>query len=351
MNQSVRGISAAVIVWILFVPSRAYSFHWADREGYHSVDKITEVPLEHRRQLPMAMNRTSLPFAEEEDLDGGMYVWFILGQAGFDYPYTTAYTLPQSIYFKITDKPKAGDVAWWRDFMAIREGKSDVVMTAAGEKSLKKLEKKHGKVTWYRYAGTITKKKTYPKKGASRDELKAADASLARLDKAAIFPPLIKDDNEREQLKRAWEKSRRHLEEMRSDYPDDPRVLWRVGECYRLGHNLDVPGTWERAEAFLLRAEELSPETAEAYISLGAHYADTGIENGPLAESQFRQALRCARKEQLPRVWWGLAVALYYQGKLKEAVQSIDQLIAIHPEDANARKLRETFLKAGGNAQ
>ena len=66
----------------------ASSFHWVDRQGFHSVDQLSQVPLEHRRDLPMALNGTSFPFTEQEDHDGAMYVWFILGQSGYDYHYS-----------------------------------------------------------------------------------------------------------------------------------------------------------------------------------------------------------------------------------------------------------------------
>ena len=93
------------------------------------------------------------------------------------------------------------------------------------------------------------------------------------------------------------------------------------------------------------RTEELAPDAPDAYISLGILYADTGIEYAEQAERQFRTALRHARQEQLPQIWWGLAVALYYQGRVTEAIETIGLLIARHPEDANAQKLRETMLK------
>ncbi|HEY6007614.1 MAG TPA: hypothetical protein VIU40_04765, partial [Geobacteraceae bacterium] len=87
------------------------SFHWADRDGFHAVESLAQVPLAHRKDLPMARNRTALPFAGEEDADGAMYVWFILGQAGFDYPYVKGADRPASPLFSRKEKGEKGDIA------------------------------------------------------------------------------------------------------------------------------------------------------------------------------------------------------------------------------------------------
>ena len=53
-----------------------------------------------------------------------------------------------------------------------------------------------------------------------------------------------------------------------------------------------------------------------------------------------------ARKAQLPQVWWGIAVSLYYQGKINEAVAAIDRVIALRPGDTESRQLKATFLES-----
>ena len=52
--------------------------------------------------------------------------------------------------------------------------------------------------------------------------------------------------------------------ELRKKYPEDPQVLRLMGVLYRMGYNLGMPGAWERAEAYLLRTEELLPDAPEA---------------------------------------------------------------------------------------
>lgn len=336
-----------VIMIALASPSVAASYHWVDRDGFHSVDRLAKVPLEHRRDLPMARNRTAFPFTAEEDRDGAMYVWFVFGQSGLDYPYTAAANFPKSPFFKEQQGPGGAGIAWWKGFVAVYGGKGSKLLTARGEVSLKTLEKKRGKASWYRFVGPQPAQKPPPAEKAPQKALKAADEALLRLGAAATFPPQVKDDAERDLLRKKWQKAVAGPAELRKSYPDDPQLLRLLGVCYRMGYNLGMPGAWERAEAYLLRTEALSPETPEAYISLGILYADTGDEYAGQAERQFRTALRHARKEQLPQIWWGLALALYRQGKVKEAVTTIDRLIARYPADAKAKKLRETFLAGG----
>lgn len=339
-----RIMLAAVMICTLAAPSFAASFHWVDRQGFHSADQVTKVPLAHRKDLPMVKNGASFPFTGEEDRDGAMYVWFILGQAGFDYPFIRGKDFPGSPLFKRVGEPQEGDIAWWQGLVAIYQGEGAKLLTARGELRLKEIEKKRGKASWYRYAGPPRTSKAPTLEKAPQGALKRADEALLRLDGAASFPPQVNDDAERDLLRKEWQKAVATLEALRKRYPDDPQLLRRIGACYRRGYNLGMPGAWERAEAYLLRTEELAPEAPEAYISLGILYADTGPDHAGPAEKQFRKALPHARKEQLAQVWWGLALALYYQGKVRDAVATIDRLIALNPDDARARKLRETFL-------
>jgi tetratricopeptide (TPR) repeat protein len=297
----------------------------------------------------MTLSGTSFPFTEEEDLDGAMYVWFIFGQSGCDYLYTRARDFPRSQYFERIAIPQPADVAWWKEFMAMYRGNDQKLLTAKGEVSLKLLEKKYGKVIWYRYNKPVLTKPARVQTHAPQSALATADLLLTSLSKASSFPPEVNNDYERDQLRKEWESAGAKLEALRNKYPDDPQVLRRVGVCFRMGYNLGISGAWEKAEAYLIRTEQLLPETADAYISLGILYADSSNDYAELAEMQFRKALHHARKEQLPQIWWGLALALHYQGKSKEAVETIDQLIVLQPKDQRLQQLRRTFLQAGSN--
>jgi tetratricopeptide (TPR) repeat protein len=344
-------VFTAIILIALTSSSFASSFNWVDPSGFHSVDRITDVPLAHRKELPMVKNHTSLPFTAEENRDGAMFVWFILGQDGCDYAYTKAADFPRSLFFNEVRERQPADIAWWNGFVAIYRGEKETLLSAAGDITLKTEEKKRGKARWFRYAGPSVAKPPPTTKKAPQNAIKAANSSLLGLNGAAMFPPKFKDDAERDLISGNWEKEVAKLEMLRKKYPDDPQVLRLLGVSYRLGYNLGMPGAWERAEAYLLRTEDLMPDAPEAYISLGILYGDTQTDYAKQAERQFRQALRHARKRQLPQIWWGLSLALHNQGKEKEAAQIIDRLIALRPDDNKARKLRETFMETGAEGR
>ncbi len=323
----------------------AASFHWVDFDGFHSVDQVTKVPLANRLELPMVKNQTAYPFTEEEDSDGAMYAWFVLNQSGLKAVYIKAADIPKSAFYSKVDQPKPGDIAWWKGFVAIAS-KPDSLMTARGEHSRKSLENKHGKPVWYRYGMAIEIDNQATAKISTKNDLKASDKWLAMLDKAAEYPLQIKDPIEIEKLKNIWNQAIANAESLRSDFPEDPQVSRRLGVLYRRGFTLDIPGAWDRAEAYLLRTTTLAPKSADAYISLGILYGDTGEGFEKQAESQFRTALKLARKDQRPHIWWGLAIALHKQGKKAEALKTIGYLIKQRPDDVKALKLREQILRA-----
>lgn len=99
----------------------------------------------------------TFPFTAEEDADGARFVWFIFGQSGFSYEYLPAERFPTSKNFRPApnNKPQAGDVAWWKEYVAIYAGdeapEDADLLCASGRLSLKTLEKRFGTVKFYRF--------------------------------------------------------------------------------------------------------------------------------------------------------------------------------------------------------
>jgi len=97
------------------------------------------------------------PFTAEEDKDGARFVWFIYQQSEFPYNYLPTEQSPTSKNFRPSPNniPQPGDVAWWKEFMAIYAGKDAPetanLMTAPRAVGLKELGKEYGPVKWFRY--------------------------------------------------------------------------------------------------------------------------------------------------------------------------------------------------------
>lgn len=331
---------------LLILPclASAQNFNWVDKGGFHSVDSITQVPMEQRMELPIVKNSTSLPYTEDEDRDGAMFVWFALNQAGADYRYVKAKDIPTNRQFVKVSSPVNGDVGWWRGYVAISQNGGKAIMTSKTRLSLASVEKKRGPVVWYRFSG----KKRIIQRSAARATaavLKELDSFFAGIDQAAEYPLKIDDPQILEKLKLNWEKAKHSFEAARAKYPDDPQVLKRLGVLYRRGHNLDFPGSWERSEAFLLRTETLAPSMTAAYISLGILYGDLGKKHWPASESQFKKALRHAGKNEQPHIWWGLANVLANRGKKSEALKYVEKLQRLKPADERIKKLHSSILE------
>lgn len=96
----------------------------------------------------------TLPFTQAQNQDGAKYVWFIFGNAGFNYAYVPAKDLPTSPNFREVSEPQPGDVAWWPGFVAIvkmHDGKLFSYLTAESERALEDVESLFGKPRFYRY--------------------------------------------------------------------------------------------------------------------------------------------------------------------------------------------------------
>jgi len=111
---------------------------------------------------PSSADERAFPFTAQEDSDGARFVWFVYKQAGFYYDYLPAKDLPRSSRLKPApgNRPQPGDIAWWKQFVAVyepnapqkfgvAEGKN--LLTAPEVMSLHALEMKYGPAKWLRY--------------------------------------------------------------------------------------------------------------------------------------------------------------------------------------------------------
>ncbi len=87
-----------------------------------------------------------LPFTREQNADGARFVWFIMGRAGFPYPYIPAKDFPGNGDFTEvpSDSARDGDVAWWPTFVAIYGGADSTVVLPEGPTALAALKRRLG---------------------------------------------------------------------------------------------------------------------------------------------------------------------------------------------------------------
>jgi tetratricopeptide (TPR) repeat protein len=181
---------------------------------------------------------------------------------------------------------------------------------------------------------------------ASDPFLAAIDKKLERLNRVAgSYPPAVTKARERNQVVRECNEAARSLERELAKHPASWDIEWRLGECYRIGHNLDIRNAWKRSEAHLKKAISLRPEEARAYLILGMLYVNSDQSLAPEAEKLFKKALQLSGSQPMAAAHEGLVFAYYYQGRFTEALKEADEYLAQWPKDKKMLAVREVVRK------
>lgn len=174
-----------------------------------------------------------------------------------------------------------------------------------------------------------------------------ADADLEALRPVLrSYPPRISSEEQKQQIIGEWRRAEAALQELADDDPRDARIQWRLGELYRLGHNLDIPDAGSQCVDHLERAIALNPRYVDAYLQLGLFYTDAGIQWVPLGEANLRKAIELAKPNPLPRAWKALAYARYFQGHYADSVVAADEYLSFAPDDEEMQRFRSVAEKA-----
>ncbi len=138
--------------------------------------------------------------------------------------------------------------------------------------------------------------------GAYERHLQDVDGKLSALRPVlGGYPPQISSDAQLKEVKRQWTDTENELKTLRETYPNSAEIEWRLGEVYRFGHNLDIPGAAQLCVAHLERAISLQPDLVAAHLELGMFYTDAGIRWAPLGERSLRRAIELSGATPLPR--------------------------------------------------
>jgi tetratricopeptide (TPR) repeat protein len=182
--------------------------------------------------------------------------------------------------------------------------------------------------------------------------LKTFDQELSQLqERLDAYPPEFQNDAERKGWSDRVDASVRSLREMMKKFPNRAELEWRLGECYRLGYNLDWPDSWPESKRWLEQALRHDPKSVPAHESLGFLYVDTGKEWAAAAEEEFLEALRFSGGER-DAAYYGLFFAQVAQDKLEEALDSADAYLERVPDDREFRARRDAVekeIESGGS--
>jgi pimeloyl-ACP methyl ester carboxylesterase len=146
------------------------------------------------------------------------------------------------------------------------------------------------------------------------------------------------------------------------EHPDDPTIAWRLGECYRLGNNLEAQ-TQQVADSkkYLDRALELDQAYMPAYISLGKlciqAYRKMLFERPGaivwemiyIADDYFTAALERCGSQVAPDIYKGLSFTPHYSNPSNdpryaaEAIALATRYLSSNPNDQTFERIFQTY--------
>jgi tetratricopeptide (TPR) repeat protein len=173
-------------------------------------------------------------------------------------------------------------------------------------------------------------------------DIKQIDDALAALEpKIGHYPPSIDSDLERKQIEGKYRSLVRILNASIKKNPHDMELLLRRGKLHVMGHNMDVPEAWKKAETDLKEVIRSQPENEEALLALGSLYVNTHPKYAAMAEKLFLKAQLVHGTAPLEDAHRGLMFAYYYQVKMDRALAEAELLLKLSPANETYRTLRD----------
>ena len=126
---------------------------------------------------------------------------------------------------------------------------------------------------------------------------------------AGSFPPNVQDLFQLNNIVTLFHSIEDDLESLVTQYPGSARLRLSLGELYRMGHNLDIEGAWDKAEENLKKAIDLDSESPQAYFTLGLLYVNSDIGLAPTAEELLHTAIQHSGGHPDPYIYQCLAIA------------------------------------------
>jgi tetratricopeptide (TPR) repeat protein len=173
-------------------------------------------------------------------------------------------------------------------------------------------------------------------------QLEADFQELHRI--ANAFPPHVDTPEEKARAGALWRSVEARLLARLQAAPHDFETELRLGDCYRMGHNLDIEGSWDKAVQHLTEAARLDPKSPLPPTLLGQHY--TGGGKPAEAEPQLLRALSLSGDKPSPSLYFFLAFAEYQLGQFEKTVQYADKYLETDPDSPAAKLFKEKATAA-----
>jgi tetratricopeptide (TPR) repeat protein len=139
---------------------------------------------------------------------------------------------------------------------------------------------------------------------------------------------------------KAWDEGERLIQKTLLDHPDDPRLMYIMGQIYL---ERDGPAA---ATPWVEQVLERVPDYAPALNLWAWIHAEQGLKL-PQAEVRAREALQ--QQPQVGGYWDTLGWALVRRGKYAEALPILERAVRLSPKDEAVRAHRDSCRAKGGD--
>jgi tetratricopeptide (TPR) repeat protein len=167
------------------------------------------------------------------------------------------------------------------------------------------------------------------------------DALLQKINESADgFPPHFRDENHKKEVFDEWRDAEAKLLTICAEGSEDYSCQIRLGDLYRMGHNLDIKDSFDKAVNYFKKASEIDPKTAVTHLLLGKHY--TFGSQPASGEQEYLEALKLSNDDNVKaNAYWGLAYSNYFQKKYKDANDYATRYLQLDPDDEGVKIIKQ----------
>lgn len=161
------------------------------------------------------------------------------------------------------------------------------------------------------------------------------------------WPPNAQVATELSETKMLWQQDCTHAEALLQEHPSSLQAMLILANLLRMGHNIDIAGAAQRAEALFKKVLAADPKNHQAMLSLARLYLNTNPQFAPEAERLLLDAESLVSPTLTPEIHRGLAFANLDQAKHEQAVCYFEKYLQSTSTDKMTKGLCD-YLKSGG---
>ena len=158
--------------------------------------------------------------------------------------------------------------------------------------------------------------------------------------------PKDRPATERTAIATVWGDAQRRMTAVMGRTEQSPIREWLLGDVWHQAQRLDVPGAFDSAEGHLGRALALDSAMLPARLSLARLYVNSALELAPKAEHLLRGATVVPGSKEEVTLHEGLAFALWYQGRRRDAAAEAAFVLARDPQNQAMRLFRDAAARS-----